>query len=129
MAIKIIENENGTFTEKTSRQVWGERKLHKFQKAASVTAMTAAMLAASSLSVFAANGENAAPSNVSTSTMSTMINIIMWIVVSPDLSRSFRDSRKKIPVTVTTVSYLWLLQVSLLRLHSLLPHLSIRKPT
>ena len=42
--------------------------------------MTAAMLAASSLSVFAANGENTAPSNVSTSTMSTMINIIMWIV-------------------------------------------------
>ena len=57
MAIKIIENENGTFTEKTSRQVWGERKLHKFQKAAGVTAMTAAMLAASSMSVFAANGD------------------------------------------------------------------------
>ena len=130
MAIKIIENENGTVTEKTSKQIKRERKLHKFQKTAGVAGFTAAMLAASSLSVFAANGENAAPSNVSTSTMSTMINIIMWIVlsvVSPDLSRSFRDSRKKIPVIVTTVSYLWLLQASLLRLHSLLPHLSIRK--
>ena len=49
MAIKIIENENGTVTEKTSKQITRERKLHKFQKAASVTAMTAAMLAASSL--------------------------------------------------------------------------------
>ena len=64
MAIKIIENENGTVTEKTSRQITRERKLHKFQKAAGVTAMTAAMLAASSLSVFAANSENSAPSNV-----------------------------------------------------------------
>ena len=72
MAIKIIENENGTVTEKTSRQVWGERKLRKFQKTAGVAGFTAAMLAASSLSVFAANTENSAPSNVSTSTMSTM---------------------------------------------------------
>ena len=80
MAIKIIENENGTVTEKTSKQIARERKLGKFKKAVGVTAMTAAMLAASSLSVFAANGENTAPSNVSTSTMSTMINIIMWIV-------------------------------------------------
>ena len=80
MAIKIIENENGTVTEKTSRQVTRERKLHKFQKAVGVAGFTAAMLAASSLSVFAANSENSAPSNVSTSTMSTMINIIMWIV-------------------------------------------------
>ena len=80
MAIKIIENENGTVTEKTSRQITRERKLHKFQKAVSVAGFTAAMLAASSMSVFAANSENSAPSNVSTSTMSTMINIIMWIV-------------------------------------------------
>ena len=80
MAIKIIENENGTVTEKTSRQVWGERKLHKFQKAASVTAMTAAMFAVSAITVFAANDENAAPENISTDTMSAMINIIMWIV-------------------------------------------------
>ena len=129
MAIKIIENENGTVTEKTSKQITRERKLHKFQKAASVTAMTAAMLAASSMSVFAANTENSAPANVSTTTMSTMINIIMWIVRIAILAKSFRDSRKKIPVIVTTVSYLWLLQVSLLRLHSLSPHLSIRKPT
>ena len=68
MAIKIIENENGTVTEKTSKQITRERKLHKFQKAVSVAGFTAAMLAASSMSVFAANGENAAPSNVSTST-------------------------------------------------------------
>ena len=80
MAIKIIENENGTVTEKTSRQVTRERKLHKFQKAVGVAGFTAAMLSASSLSVFAANSENSAPSNVSTTTMSTMINIIMWIV-------------------------------------------------
>ena len=43
MAIKIIENENGTVTEKTSRQITRERKLHKFQKATGVTAMTAAI--------------------------------------------------------------------------------------
>ena len=55
MAIKIIENENGTVTEKTSRQITRERKLHKFQKAVGVAGFTAAMLAASSLSVFAAN--------------------------------------------------------------------------
>ena len=79
MAIKIIENENGTVTEKTSKQIARERKLGKFKKAVGVTAMTATMLA-SSMSVFAANTENSAPSNVSTSTMSTMINIIMWIV-------------------------------------------------
>ena len=80
MAIKIIENENGTVTEKTSKQITRERKLHKFQKAVSVAGFTAAMLAASSMSVFAANTENSAPANVSTTTMSTMINIIMWIV-------------------------------------------------
>ena len=80
MAIKIIENENGTVTEKTSKQITRERKLHKFQKAVGIACFTAAMLAASSLSVFAANSENSAPSNVSTTTMSTMINIIMWIV-------------------------------------------------
>ena len=42
MAIKIIENENGIVTEKTSRQVWGERKLHKFQKAVGVAGFKAA---------------------------------------------------------------------------------------
>ena len=42
MAIKIIENENGTFTEKTSRQVTRERKLHKFQKAVGIAGFTAA---------------------------------------------------------------------------------------
>ena len=78
MAIKIIEN--GTVTEKTNKQISRERKLHKFQKAVSVAGFTAAMLAASSMSVFAANTENSAPANVSTTTMSTMINIIMWIV-------------------------------------------------
>ena len=80
MAIKIIENENGTVTEKTSKQVTRERKLHKFQKAVGVAGFTAAMLTASPLSVFAANTENSAPANVNTTTMSTMINIIMWIV-------------------------------------------------
>ena len=150
MAIKIIENENGTVTEKTVAQVRKDRKIGKFKKAVGITAMTAAMLAMSSLTAFAANGENTAPSNVSTSTMSTMINIIMWIVriailaiggipglikiVQGQQEENPRDRNNgivsvviAIPVIVTTVSYLWLLQVSLLRLHSLLLHLSIRK--
>ncbi|MBR2175377.1 MAG: hypothetical protein IJ861_00325 [Clostridia bacterium] len=79
MAIKIIENENGTVTEKTSRQVTRERKFHKFQKAVSVAGFTAAMLAMFSISAFAANTENSTPSNVNTSTMNSMIDIIMWI--------------------------------------------------
>ena len=36
MAIKIIENENGTVTEKTSKQIARERKLGKFKKAKTV---------------------------------------------------------------------------------------------
>ena len=51
MAIKIIENENGTVTEKTVDQVRKDRKLGKFKKALGVTAMTASMLAASSRQV------------------------------------------------------------------------------
>ena len=42
MAIKIIENENGTVTEKTSRQIKRERKLRKFQKTAGVAGFKAA---------------------------------------------------------------------------------------
>ena len=42
MAIKIIENENGTVTEKTSKQIKKERKLRKFQKTAGVAGFKAA---------------------------------------------------------------------------------------
>jgi hypothetical protein len=42
MAIKIIENENGTVTEKTSKQIKRERKLRKFQKTAGVAGFKAA---------------------------------------------------------------------------------------
>ncbi len=81
MAIKITENENGTVTEKTSRQIKRESKskLHKFQKAIGVTAVTAAMIAMSSITAFAAGG-NDAPANVNTATMGTLVDIVMWIV-------------------------------------------------
>ena len=97
MAIKIIENENGTVTEKTSKQIARERKLGKFKKAVGVTAMTAAMLAMSSLTAFAANTENSAPASVSTSTMSTMINIIMWIVRIPGLIKIVQGQQEENP--------------------------------
>jgi len=74
MAMKIIENEN------TIKKISKKHKIHNFIKTLSVTAMTAAMFAVSAMTVFAANDENAAPENISTDTMSAMINIIMWIV-------------------------------------------------
>ena len=74
MAMKIIENEN------TIKKISKKHKFHNFTKTLSVTAMTAAMFAVSAMTVFAANDENAAPENISTDTMSAMINIIMWIV-------------------------------------------------
>ena len=74
MAMKIIENEN------TIKKISKKHKFHNFIKTLSVTAMTAAMFAVSAITVFFFFYENAAPENISTDTMSAMINIIMWIV-------------------------------------------------
>ena len=74
MAKKIIENEN------TIKKISNKCRIRNFTKILGVTAMTAAMFAMSAMTVLAANDENAAPENISTGTMSAMINIIMWIV-------------------------------------------------
>ena len=79
MAIKIITKENGEVITKTSEQVKRERKLRKYQKVTSIAALTAVIFLISSITVFA-DGENTTPAGVTTTTMSTLISIIMWVV-------------------------------------------------
>lgn len=81
MAIKIIEKENGEVITKTSRQIRRERRINKFQKYISTAAICTMFFIMSSVSVFAANNENATPSDVtSTTTMNSLIDVIMWLV-------------------------------------------------
>lgn len=79
MAKKIIETENGEVITKTSKQVKTERRIHKFRKYVSVTALVAAILVVSSMCVFA-DGDNSAPAGVKTDTMNSLSDIIWWIV-------------------------------------------------
>ncbi|MDD6490223.1 MAG: hypothetical protein PUG48_10530 [Clostridia bacterium] len=79
MAQKIITTENGEVITKTSKQVKTERRIRKFQKYVSVATFAAVILVISSMCVFAAD-DNAAPDGVKTSTMSSLANIIWWLV-------------------------------------------------
>ena len=81
MAQKIITTENGEVITKTSKQVKTERRIRKFQKYVSVTTFAAVILVISSMCVFAAGeGDNSAPAGVQTTTMSSLSNIIWWLV-------------------------------------------------
>lgn len=79
MAQKIITTENGEVITKTGKQVKTERRIRKFQKYVSVTTFAAVILVISSMCVFAAT-DNSAPAGVQTTTMSSLSNIIWWLV-------------------------------------------------
>lgn len=77
MAYKIITKENGEVITKTSKKVRAERRIRKFQKAASVGLTVMLMLAFCSLTVFA---EDEVPEGVDTTSMNVLSNIIWWLV-------------------------------------------------
>ena len=81
MAVKMI-NENGKVTVKTAKQVKTERTVRKVQKYITVAITVMMVLSMSSVMVFAtgATGDNSAPANVQTSTMSGLSDIIWWLV-------------------------------------------------
>lgn len=57
--------------------------VNKFRMTAiklSIAACTIAMMCGTAMVSFAANGENAAPDGVKTSTMNTLVDVVFWII-------------------------------------------------